>query len=207
MRSVADAFKPNRAIDRKTTGAILAAWLAAALGVWFVSPFKSLPTPVDIWRALAALWWEGGLGPEIFTTMKLIGHATLLTVVLSMLLSYATVVPVFRPLVEAVSKLRFLGLTGLVFPFTLLTGGGYSLKVALLTFGMSTFFVTSMARIVVEIPRAEFDYLRVLGASELRIVWEVVVRGTLDRALDVAAIWKSPPARCRPSPTSAAPTP
>ena len=27
--------------------------------------------------------------------------------------------------------------------------------------------------------------MRVLGASELRILWEVVVRGTLDKALDV----------------------
>jgi NitT/TauT family transport system permease protein len=45
--------------------------------------------------------------------------------------------------------------------------------------------VTSMAQVVLEIPRSEFDYMRVLGASELRIVWEVVVRGTLDRALDV----------------------
>ena len=33
------------------------------------------------------------------------------------------------------------------------------------------------------IPRAQFDYMRVLGASELRIVWEVVVLGTLDKAL------------------------
>lgn len=183
--AIADAFKPNRALDRKTTGLIMGVWVVLGFGLWFASPFRSLPTPIDIWRALGTLWWEGGLGPETFTTMKLIGHATFLTVVFSMLLSYATVLPFFRPLVEGVSKLRFLGLTGLVFPFTLLTGGGYALKVALLTFGMSTFFVTSMARIVVEIPRAEFDYLRVLGASEPRIIWEVVVRGTLDRALDV----------------------
>ncbi len=96
-----------------------------------------------------------------------------------------TVVPFMRPLVEAASKLRFLGLTGLVFPLTLMTGGGYSLKVAMLTFGMASFFVTSMAEIVLEIPRSEFDHMRVLGASEGTIVWEVVVRGTLDRALDV----------------------
>ena len=87
MASVADAFKPNRALDRKTTGLVIGAWVVVGFAVWFASPFASLPTPVDIWRALVALWWEGGLGPEIFTTMKLIGHATLLTVVLSMLLS------------------------------------------------------------------------------------------------------------------------
>src|SRR5213079_1372345 len=50
--------------------------------------------------------------------------------------------------------------------------------------GMTTFFVTSMAQAVMEIPQSAFDHMRVLGANELRIVWEVVVLGTLDRALD-----------------------
>jgi NitT/TauT family transport system permease protein len=185
MKSLGAAFLPNRVVDRTTTGLIVAFWAGAALIVWVTSPFKTLPGPAEIWRALGTLWWIDGMGPEIFTTMRLIGHATLLTVLISLTLSYATVIAFLRPVVEAVSKLRFLGLTGLVFPFTLATGGGYALKVALLTFGMSTFFVTSMAQVVLEIPRSEFDYMRVLGASELRILWEVVVRGTLDRALDV----------------------
>lgn len=185
MNQIARAFLPNRVVDRTTTGLLVAIWAGTALFLWLMSPFQTLPTPVEIWRALGRLWWQGGMGPEIFTTMRLIAHATFLTVVISLLLSYATVLAVFRPLVEAASKLRFLGLTGLVFPFTLMTGGGYALKVALLTFGMTTFFVTSMAQIVIEIPRSEFDYMRVLGASEFRILWEVVVRGTLDKALDV----------------------
>jgi len=41
-----------------------------------------------------------------------------------------------------------------------------------------------MSQIVMEIPREQFDHLRVLGAGEWRILWEVVVRGTMDRALD-----------------------
>ena len=159
--------------------------MAVAVVLWVASPFKTLPTPIEIWRAIGELWWQGGLGPELFTTLKLIAHATLITTALALVLAYAPVVPFMRPLVEAASKLRFLGLTGLVFPLTLMTGGGYSLKVAMLTFGMASFFVTSMAEIVLEIPRSEFDHMRVLGASEGTIVWEVVVRGTLDRALDV----------------------
>ncbi len=180
-----DAFRPNRVVSKGTTGLIVVFWLAVVVLVWSLSPWKSLPTLGDVYRALGKLWWEQGLGPEIGSTMKLIGHATLLTVVISLGLAYLTVVPFFRALVEGISKLRFLGLTGLVFPFTLLTGGGYSLKVALLTFGMTTFYVTSMAQVVAEIPRSELDHMRVLGASELRILWEVVVRGTLDKALDL----------------------
>jgi NitT/TauT family transport system permease protein len=184
MSPLRAAFLPNRVIDKTTTGLIVVGWVCAALVLWLASPFKTLPTPGEIWHALGQLWWQQGMGPEIFATMRLIWHATVLTTIISLTLSYATVLPFFRPFVAAVCKLRFLGLTGLVFPFMLLTGGGYALKVALLTFSMATFFTTSMAQVVLEIPRAEFDYMRVLGASELRIVWEVVIRGTLDRALD-----------------------
>jgi len=185
MSKLGRAFQPNRVVDPGSTGVIVAFWLGTALFLWIISPWKSLPTPREIWTALGTLWWTEGMGPELFTTLRLIGHAVLLTTVLSLALSYATVIPFFRPLAQGASKLRFLGLTGLVFPFTLVTGGGYALKVALLTFGMASFFVTSMAQIVIEIPRAEFDHMRVLGAGELRIFWEVVVRGTFDKALEV----------------------
>jgi NitT/TauT family transport system permease protein len=178
-------FLPNRPVSFTTATALVLLWAAGLLFAWLVLPYESLPTPREVWGAFGDLWWNHGLAPELGVTLRLIFHALALTVVIAMALSYATVVPFFRPLVVAVSKLRFLGLTGLVFPFTLWTGGGYALKVALLTFGMVSFFVTSMAQVVVEIPRISYDHMRVLGASELRILYEVVVRGTLDKALDV----------------------
>jgi len=177
-------FFPNQVLGQPLVLIVTAFWVALAVTVWSASPWSSLPGPGEVVRAFGTLWWQQGMGPELFSTLKLILHATFLTVVISMLVSYASIIAFFRPVVEAVSKLRFLGLTGLVFPFTLATGGGYSLKVWLLTFGMSTFFVTAMAQAVLEIPREQYDYMRVLGASEGRIFWEVVVRGTLDKALD-----------------------
>jgi NitT/TauT family transport system permease protein len=179
------AFLPNRAVNRTIALGLVAFWATLGLILWAASPFETLPRPLEVWRALGHLWWSEGMGPELGATLKLIFNALVYTVLISMALSYSTVIAAFRPLVAAASKLRFLGLTGLVFPFMLVTGGGHSLKVALLTFGMTSFFVTSMARVVIEIPRAEFDHLRVLGASEARIFYEVVVRGTLDRALEV----------------------
>ena len=177
-------FFPNQVLGQPLVLIVTAFWVALAVTVWSASPWSSLPGPGEVVRAFGTLWWQQGMGPELFSTLKLILHATFLTVVISMLVSYASIIAFFRPVVEAVSKLRFLGLTGLVFPFTLATGGGYSLKVWLLTFGMSTFFVTAMAQAVLEIPREQYDYMRVMGAGEGRIFWEVVVRGTLDNALD-----------------------
>jgi NitT/TauT family transport system permease protein len=180
-----NALLPNRPIDKKMAAGITAFWIAVFLAIWFASPFATLPKPPEVWTALGDLWSNQGLSEDLFATLKLLFHSLLLTVVISLLLSYATVVAFFRPLVAAVSKLRFLGLTGLVVVFTVMTGGGYKLKVWLLTFGMTTYFVTAMAQVVMDIPRENFDHLRALGAGELRTLWEVVILGTLDKAFDV----------------------
>jgi len=163
---------------------LVLAWAAAAFGAWAASPIATLPAPREVGHALTSLWWEGGLGPELFTTLRLIALSLVCSVCIALALAWASVIPAVRPLTSAASKLRFLGLTGLVFPFTLATGGGFALKVALLSFGMTTFLVTAVARIVAEVPRSQLDYVRSLGASEARVVWECVVRGTLDRTLD-----------------------
>jgi NitT/TauT family transport system permease protein len=94
-------------------------------------------------------------------------------------------VPFMRPIATAVSKGRFLGLIGLTFVFTLLLGGGRPLKLALLVFGMTVFFVTSMADVVASIPKETFDHARTLRMGEWRVVWEVVVLGTKDKAIEV----------------------
>lgn len=178
-------FVPDRrSLTPRTSLVLVLAWGAAAVGVWAASPIATLPSPREVLSALGDLWWQGGLGPELFTTLRLIAVALACSVVLSLALAWASVLPALRPITAAASKLRFLGLTGLLFPFTLMTGGGFALKVALLTFGMTTFLVTAVTRIVDEIPRTQLDYVRSLGASEPRVIWEVVVRGTLDRTLD-----------------------
>ncbi len=182
--TIARVLAPNRAIDTRTSGVLVLGWAAAALAVWAASPVATLPAPREVLSALTDLWWQGGLGPELYTTLELIGSALACSVAISLLLAWGSVIPAVRPVTAAVSKLRFLGLTGLLFPFTLATGGGFPLKVALLTFGMTTFLVTSLARIVAEIPRSQIHYVRSLGASEPRVIWETVARGTLDRTID-----------------------
>ena len=181
---IARVMAPNRAVDARTSGVLIVGWAAAALAVWAASPVATLPAPREVLGALTDLWWQGGLGPELFVTLKLIACALACSLVVSLLLAWGSVIPAVKPITAGVSKLRFLGLTGLLFPFTLATGGGFALKVALLTFGMTTFLVTSLARIVAEIPESQIEYVRSLGASEPRVVWETAILGTLDRTID-----------------------
>lgn len=175
---------PNRRTGASGRMVAAAAWVAAVLLAWVLSPYATLPGPREVLAALRSLWWEKGLGPELLGTLKLIGHALALSVVASLLLAYGAAVAGLRPAVEMICKMRFVGTAGLVLPLMLATGGGYPLKVGLLVWGMSTFLVTAVARIVATVPPERLDHLRVLGAGELRIFWEGVVLATLDDVLD-----------------------
>jgi NitT/TauT family transport system permease protein len=179
------AFLPNRVVSPMAIRLLVAGEIAIALGIWINSPFKVLPQPGEVLRAFRSLWLEQGLGRELFTSIGMNLEALGWTALLSLALSYLTVLPAFRPIILAVSKGRFLGLIGLTFIFTLMIGGGRPLKVALLVFGMTVFFVTSMASVVAEIPREKFDHARTLRMSEGKVVWEVVILGSADQAFEV----------------------
>jgi NitT/TauT family transport system permease protein len=184
-REIRAAFRPNCAVSRTSLQILIAAQVAIALLIWWRSPFEVIPRPDEVFRALGHLWMTEGLGQELWVSFLSNLQALAITSVIALGLSYVTVLPVWRPIVTAVSKGRFIGLTGLTFLFTLVFGGGHPLKISLLVFGMSVFFVTSMASVVAEIPREKFDYARSLRMSEWRAVWEVVVLGTADQAIEV----------------------
>ena len=185
LRALAAAFLPNRAVSAATMRLIVGVQIAAVLLVWINSPFRVLPQPGEVARALGDLWLNQGLGPELWASFTLSLKALAVTTLLALALSYLTVLPFFRPVAAAVSKGRFLSLAGFTFVFTLLVGGGHPLKLSLLVLGMTVFFVTSMASVIAEIPKETFDHARTLRMGEWRVVGEVVVLGTADRAFEV----------------------
>lgn len=178
-------FLPNRTVSAATFRLMVVAQIAIFLLIWIRSPFEVLPRPDEVFRSLGKLWGEQGLGQDLFASLKLNLHALALTLVIGLSLCYLTVVPFFRPIAAAVGKGRFLSLTGFSLIFVLLVGGGYPLKLWILVFGMTVFFVTSMADVVAAIPRDSFDHARSLRMSEWRVVGEVVVLGTADKAFEV----------------------
>jgi NitT/TauT family transport system permease protein len=182
--TIAALVTPNGAASAGSLKVLVAAQVALLVALWWGRPLSVLPGPAEVARALRRLWLEEGLGRELLESLALNLEALSLTLVLSLALSWATVLPAFRPVAGAVSKGRFLGLTGLTLVFMLAFGGGHRLKLWLLVFGMSVFFVTSMSAAVAAIPRETFDLARSLRMSEWRAAWEVVVKGTRDAALE-----------------------
>jgi NitT/TauT family transport system permease protein len=181
---IAAAFLPNRAISPVSFKLLAGIEALLALLIWFFSPFAVLPRPDEVFGVLPSLWMSGlgyNLGISFMLNLQALAWASLL----SLGLAYLTVLPVFRPLVTAISKGRFLSFVGISLIFTLITGGGRPLQVALLVFGITVFYVTGMAAVIAAIPKGDFDHARTLRMSEWRTVWEVVILGTADKALEV----------------------
>jgi NitT/TauT family transport system permease protein len=185
LGTLTQAFSPNKVISRGALNIIIGVQIAIFLLIWINSPFKVLPRPMEVIHALQGLWSTQGLGVELISSIKLNVEALIISATISILLAYLTVLPFFRPLVNAIGKGRFLSMVGFSLVFMLTLGGGHVLKLSLLVFAMTVFFVTSMASVVAEIPKSEFDYARTLRMSEWRVVWEVVVLGTIDKAFEV----------------------
>jgi len=181
-----EAFKPNGSVTGRAWTVLLVIQTGLFLGLWSLGGAYSIPPPWEVVQTLGRLIREEGLLYElIFVSLSVNAMAILFSTVLSIGLSYLTVLPVARPLVEFCSKARFFSLTGFVSVFTFAFGGGYWLKVSLLTFGMSVFFITSMAAVVASIPKEDWDQARTLRMGGWRAVWEVVVLGKRDEAFEV----------------------
>ncbi len=178
-------FLPNRVLSPAAMHVMVVLQILAALLLWSQSRYEVLPRPAEVFRALPDLWMNQGLAQDLWASFKLTVEALLWTTVISLGLAYLTVLPFFRPIAAAISKGRFLSLAGFTVIFMVSIGGGYPLKLTLLVLGMTVFFVTSMASVVANIPRADFDYARTLRMSEWRVVWEVVILGTIAEAFEV----------------------
>lgn len=177
-------FTPNGVISSSAMKMLVGCQIAVLAILWVFSPFVFLPTPIETWNSFQELWCAG-LGVELITSCLLNLQAIALGTVISLILAYSTVLPFFRPIAAFLSKLRFLSLVGLTFFFTLMARSGHGLKMYLLVFSVSVFFVTGMADVIASIPKEKFDLARTLRMGEWRTMLEVVVFGQVDKAFEV----------------------
>ncbi len=164
--------------------AITLMWCVLLLVVWSLGSAYSLPSPGELLGAWTRLISQEGLLYELGVSMRLNVEVVAISTAISVGLAYLTVDRWFVPPALMFSKFRFFGMAGFVIVFQRFFGGGHSLKVAMLVFIMSTFYVTSMLDVVGSATREEFDHARSLRMTRWRSVWEVVVRGKLDQTFD-----------------------
>jgi len=169
MNGTLSLFTPNRVLSKNAVRDLVVLELAIVALVWAFSPFVYLPKPRETLSAFLDLW-TNGLGSELVTSLILNVEALAIGSVLSLLLAYSSRLPFMHPVVVFISKLRFLSMAGLAFLFTLVARNGQELKLYLLVFSVSVFFVTGMADVIASIPQEQYDlalqfYHRALESS------------------------------------------
>lgn len=152
--------------------------------IWHLGVGITIRPFSEIFKSLGVLWFEKGLASDIGQSLILNATALFSSLVLTLVVGYIAAFPLLQPIAFIISKGRFLGLMGLNAMFIELFGLGFNMKVALLTFGISVFYITSLYSIVIEIPTSRFDYARSLGLSKAKVLWQVVIRGTADQMLE-----------------------
>lgn len=168
-------FAMNREVSATSRLALRMIWLLILGAIWHFVPI--LPSPGDMWASFAHFVTDSGLIGDIFTSLSVNVRAIMLAGVISLGLVYLAVLPCMRPLVEILSKLRFLSPAALLVIFMLYAPDGDWLKVIILTFGITVFMMTDMAEDILNIPQDSYDEARTLGLPEWKVTREVVVFG------------------------------
>lgn len=150
-----------------------------------IHPSQLLPGPIEVLKAFPVLWYSQGLGVELWTSAKLSLVSLFFATTVSLALAYASEIPAFRSFVKICTKARFLGLAGLTLMFLTWVDTGFQLKVLMLSFTISTFFLTSMEAAIAQIPESQKDYAKTLRLSGFQRFLQVTVLGTLDQAFEL----------------------
>jgi NitT/TauT family transport system permease protein len=177
MKKILDLFTPNKTIDKKSISIMLAGQITIVLLLWCYSTNALIPKPLDILSAWKHLAVSGGLIQDLYISTKLCFHAILISVIVSAILAYLTVLPFFKPAGFVMEKMRFLPMVGLSFVFTIMSANGYDLKIRLLVFGMSVFILNSMIGVVQSVTSNEYNHARTIFGNEWKVVWERVILG------------------------------
>jgi NitT/TauT family transport system permease protein len=160
-------------------------WILLFFCVWqFLCP-SGVPGPAKVWTAWKELVSQYNLIGELFNSTQTCLTAMGVTIVAAMLLAYLSRIPFFAPLVNVLTKFRFLSLIGLSFLFLLFTYTSWQAKVTTMSFSILTYLLTGLLAVIRDIPQRMYNYARTLRMGEGEVTWYTVVRGTLYECCDL----------------------
>lgn len=191
-----EIFKPFEKIGKNSQLLIITSWVVAVLAFWFISSMGErhlFPSPEQVLRGFTELYNEG-LVVHIGSSLWLCLKAILIAITISLILTYLSTIPVITPIANALSKLRYLPLTGITFYLAILISDARTMQVWVLVVFMSTYLTTSLLSMVSAIAQEEFDHARSLQCNRWEVLWEVVVKGRIDHVIEVirqnlAIVW------------------
>jgi ABC-type nitrate/sulfonate/bicarbonate transport system permease component len=172
-------FRPNGRVALSDMRIINAIWIAVFLVLWVVVKIEFIPQPADLWTAFQHLWNVDALGVAIGESLELYFKSMLIGALIAGLLAFSTVLPVFRPPVELLTKLRFLSMAGANLFFLIFFGSGETLKFVMMVFYQTIAILKSLVDTIETIDRKYYDHARTIYRNEWAVAYEVIVKGKM----------------------------
>jgi ABC-type nitrate/sulfonate/bicarbonate transport system permease component len=107
---------------------LVVGWTLTGLVLWQVLKPAVFPNPLEVVQAVPTLISDG-LIDDLMVSIWTNAEALFLSLLVGLPFSYLSRVPILSPVVQFVSKLRFLSSGVFFLPFVFLLGGGHSIKV------------------------------------------------------------------------------
>jgi ABC-type nitrate/sulfonate/bicarbonate transport system permease component len=152
---------------------------------WIIVMPKVIPSPLEILGAFPSLIKEQQLFAHWTSTFKLTALALLCSITAALLISFSTVLPLMRPLVAFVTKMRFLSLVGISIVFVMLADDLTTARIYLLMFGIVPYMTTSIVSVIDSTEKLRLDCAKTLGLSPIQQVWHIQIR---EKAGDIADV-------------------
>ena len=189
-------FKPFEKVSKNSRLLIMLSWIVMVFVFWVVSSKGErhlFPSPQQVLTGFTELYNEG-LVAHIGSSLFLCFEAIFIAVVISLIFTYLSTTPIINPVAKALSKLRYLPLTGITFYLAILISDARTMQVWVLVVFMSTYLTTSLLSMVSAIDQEEFDHARALKCNRWEVLLEVVIKGRIDHVIEVirqnlAIVW------------------
>ncbi len=186
MKLIKQMFHPLTKVTGRTLITLIVIEAFIALLLWEIFGGHGLiPGPLKISKSIVTILGSASFIDNLFSSLGLTLMGMGVSIVIALVVSYLSLIPVFIPIAKFIVKCRYLTLTGLIFLFTLLTQDGHQLKLSLLIFGIVPFFVTSLLTIIDSINVQEYELCKTLRMNNWQTLLEVVIIGRLDQVFEV----------------------
>ena len=79
---------------------IMIVWIAIFLLIWFFNPIKAMPYPSEVLAAFSKMWnaqGSSGLVYNVYVTLKLNIVGIFISSIVSLIIAYLSVIPLFQP--------------------------------------------------------------------------------------------------------------
>lgn len=168
-------FKLNGQINQQQRWIAIAIWTLLLVSLWNPLRPTMVPSLGELFSAYGPLFKSLDFTAHWFSTIKLTLKAIGLSVIFSVLISYLSVIPFFRPVAYVISKARFLSLMGFIVLFLSISHNAVTTRLYLLMFGIIPYLVTSMNSIILATDEKMFQYARTLNLSPWQTTFHVLI--------------------------------